>query len=221
MSEILFEDFVLDDMDCRNITVAAVECLNVENIFKEMCGIWGMVAIKLPDDMEELETVIKKEFPRLRDSSLYENGEIGKVGIPDFFIYKKDRYRFVEVKSEHDGIRLTQLRWFKNHPDISKCVTYVINRGVEVEEEGRLTIDEIMAGTTARKMLYVKIMREAIRELIKNPDIDTSQGVHVSDIKREAIAGGIPEDEFNGFFKRLNDIGEIYTPVDGYYRLTK
>jgi len=98
--------------------------------------------------------------------------------------------------------------------------TEYLNRSAR-DKSGKLDIDTIMSGTSARKRNYGKIMRSAIQDLIKNPDIDTTQGVHISDLRREAIAAEIPEDEFDDLLNRLNDKGDIYKPTEGYYRLTK
>jgi replicative DNA helicase Mcm len=89
------------------------------------------------------------------------------------------------------------------------------------DKTGRLDIDTIMSGVSARKRSFGKIMRTTIQEITRNPDIDTAQGVHASDIKREAVTAGIPDDEIDDLISKLLSSGEIFSPTHDYYRLTK
>lgn len=49
------------------------------------------------------------------------------AGMPDLFIWKGNEYYFVEVKSENDGVRFTQLEWFNAHLNTKKKIVRFVN----------------------------------------------------------------------------------------------
>lgn len=88
------------------------------------------------------------------------------------------------------------------------------------DKGGKLDIDIIYTGTSARRTNYIKIIMETMREIQGNNDIDTSKGVHVSDLVRECKPKGIQESEVRDTLAKMSQAGELYSPSDDYYRIS-
>lgn len=47
------------------------------------------------------------------------------LGIPDLVMFKDDKYMFVEVKTDSDGLRVDQLIWMKTHNNVDIIVFHL------------------------------------------------------------------------------------------------
>ena len=85
----------------------------------------GFKCIKL---VKNNEKEIEKELRRIRDINKkyweiedfisFELKYCFKNGSPDFFIYKEDCFYICEFKSKNDNLRVNQIIWIKENPDI-------------------------------------------------------------------------------------------------------
>lgn len=76
--------------------------------------------------------VVRSNQVRKGNTGIHVAGEMEKVfndiqGMPDFFCCRKIKgkapeYFFVEVKSNADGIRVSQLDWYVRHPNLSVII---------------------------------------------------------------------------------------------------
>ncbi len=53
------------------------------------------------------------------------NNEKSHTGIPDLLVYNSDSFFFVEVKSNKDALRKSQIKWIHEHTDIKVIVYYL------------------------------------------------------------------------------------------------
>lgn len=68
----------------------------------------------------------------------FDNIKIDKrvSGMPDFLFYKKGvGSLYVEVKSNGDGLRDTQVKWIKDNPDKKVLVYYLVQNQIEKEHK--------------------------------------------------------------------------------------
>jgi len=85
---------------------------------------WDNFLRTTPTSIEDFE----EEYPRVceivsrkvRDEGVENLGNIFRPGVPDFLAFDDDGdYVFIEVKGEGDGLRHSQLRWFRDFQDVN------------------------------------------------------------------------------------------------------
>ncbi len=47
------------------------------------------------------------------------------LGVPDLVVFKDDKFKFIEVKTNSDGLSGDQLNWMKKHNDVDIAVFYL------------------------------------------------------------------------------------------------
>ena len=97
---------------------------------------WDNVLRTTPLAIEKFE----EEYPKaceivnrkVREEGVEELGNIFRPGVPDFLAFDDDGdYRFVEVKGEGDGLRHSQLKWFRDFRDIESEIWFTdSNEGI-------------------------------------------------------------------------------------------
>lgn len=85
---------------------------------------WDNLLRTTPNAIEEFE----KEYPKLCETvnrKVQQEGIKGlsnvfRPGVPDFLAFDDNgEYRFIEVKGEGDGLRHSQLKWFRDFQEIN------------------------------------------------------------------------------------------------------
>lgn len=96
---------------------------------------WDNVLRTTPKAIEKFEEL----FPHICElvnqklsSQDIELGNVFRPGVPDFLAFDDDgSYRFVEIKGEGDGLRHSQLKWFRDFQEINSEIWFTdSNEGV-------------------------------------------------------------------------------------------
>lgn len=97
---------------------------------------WDNVLRTTPLAIEEFES----EYPevcelvtrKVQEEGIDDLGNVFRPGVPDFLAFDDTgEYRFIEVKGEGDGLRHSQLKWFRDFGDIRSEIWFTdSNEGV-------------------------------------------------------------------------------------------
>ncbi|MFB6203961.1 MAG: VRR-NUC domain-containing protein [Candidatus Nanohaloarchaea archaeon] len=90
---------------------------------------------------EEYPKICDEVSRRVRAQGVEELGNAFRPGVPDFLAFDDTgEYLFVEVKGEGDGLRHSQLKWFRDFREVNAEIWFTdSNEGVtEKMESGRL-----------------------------------------------------------------------------------
>lgn len=84
---------------------------------------WDNVLRTTPNAIKEFEEmfphVCELVSRRVAEQGVEDLGNVFRPGVPDFLAFDDDGdHRFVEVKGEGDGLRHSQLKWFKDFREI-------------------------------------------------------------------------------------------------------
>ncbi|MFB6115677.1 MAG: VRR-NUC domain-containing protein [Candidatus Nanohalobium sp.] len=97
---------------------------------------WDNVLRTTPNAIEEFE----KDYPKaceivnrkVQEEGVEGLGNVFRPGVPDFLGFNDNgEYRFIEVKGEGDGLRHSQLKWFRDFQDLNAEIWFTdSNEGV-------------------------------------------------------------------------------------------
>ncbi|QGA80618.1 VRR-NUC domain-containing protein [Candidatus Nanohalobium constans] len=97
---------------------------------------WEQVVRTTPGMLEDLQ----ERFPKvcetlsreIRADAQKDISNIFKPGVPDFLAFnQKGEYKFVEIKTDGDGLRHTQLKWLKDFREVNAEIWFTRKKEVE------------------------------------------------------------------------------------------
>ena len=96
---------------------------------------WDNVLRTTPKAIEEFEKLFPHICELVNQKLAQEDIELGnvfKTGVPDFMAFDDDgSYRFVEIKGQGDGLRHSQLKWFRDFQKVNSEIWFTdSNEGV-------------------------------------------------------------------------------------------
>ncbi len=114
---------------------------------------WDNVVRTTPGVLEDIKgrypEVSEKVSQRISRDIEGETGNVFRSGVPDFMAFSDSgQYLFVEVKSDKDGLRHTQLKWLKDFKGIN-CEIWFTEHSKEVED--KLDSSELQAYSLREK----------------------------------------------------------------------
>jgi replicative DNA helicase Mcm len=157
--------------------------------------------------------VLSDEAIRLiRDSYLEirKRGEGQGSSVP---ITARQLEAFVRLSEASARARLSRIVSAEDAQRAVRVVDYYLNK--IAGQEGVLDIDIIATGTSKSYREQISVLRQLIKTLSKG-----EKGVSVEMLVQEAEAENIPEEKTRVLLKRLHEVGEVYCPYAGYYRLS-
>jgi len=169
-----------------------------------------------PVIMNEVKDYLRNYYVEKRKGGIHKEGDENKF----------DRVQ-ITVRQLEGLIRLSEASArmrLSDRVEITDC-----NRAINLfnwflskiaSDKGGIDIDIIYTGTSARKTNYMKIILETMREIQGNKEIDTSKGIHISDLQRETKPKGIQETELDDVLAKMSQAGEIYSPATDHYRIS-
>lgn len=97
---------------------------------------WDNLLRTTPNAIKEFE----KSYPKLcgevnrrvQEIGIEDIGNVFRPGVPDFIAFNDNgEYLFVEVKGEGDGLRHSQLKWFRDFPELNAEIWFAdSNEGI-------------------------------------------------------------------------------------------
>jgi len=157
--------------------------------------------------------VLSDEAIRLiRDSYLEirKRGEGQGSSVP---ITARQLEAFVRLSEASARARLSRIVSAEDARRAVRIVEYYLNK--IAGQEGVLDIDIIATGTSKSHREQISVLRQLIKTHSKG-----EKGVSVEMLVQEAEAENIPEERTRVLLKRLHEVGEVYCPYAGYYRLS-
>jgi hypothetical protein len=125
--KIEFEIFKLQNVSFKVVEIAVDKKINAEEYIKKVYTNMGVKIKRLRDLIDESHNSFPKELIKIRYNDFR--------GMPDFLVipkFKEEGYTskaedffFIEVKTNGDGLRVEQIEWMKNHPELSILVLYL------------------------------------------------------------------------------------------------
>ena len=84
----------------------------------------GIKFMFIESDSNDIEGYVKKHFESMGYLVKKTNPK-SDVGVFDFIVKNEDEEIYVEVKSEEDGIRMSQAKWACENPDVNRVICFV------------------------------------------------------------------------------------------------
>lgn len=119
---------------------------------------WDNVLRTTPNAIEEFEEKYPKACEivnrKVQEQGVEDLGNVFRPGVPDFLGFNDNGdYRFIEVKGEGDGLRHSQLKWFRDFKDINAEIWFTdSNEGVtEKMNSDKLEAYSLKSPETANK----------------------------------------------------------------------
>lgn len=119
---------------------------------------------------------------------------------------------FVRLSEASARARLSRVVTAEDARRAVRIVEYYLKK--IAGQEGMLDIDIIATGTPKSHREQISVLRRLISDLS-----DGKKGVSIEMLIQEAEAENIPEERVRLLLKRLSEMGEVYSPYAGYYRL--
>jgi len=98
---------------------------NWDHVVRTTPGMLGDLEQKYPKMCEVISQNVRKDAQK-------DISDIFKPGVPDFLAFNDTgEYRFVEIKTDGDGLRHTQLKWLKDFNQINSEIWFTTPEEVE------------------------------------------------------------------------------------------
>ncbi|PSG99214.1 MAG: hypothetical protein BRC29_03755 [Nanohaloarchaea archaeon SW_7_43_1] len=96
---------------------------------------------------------------KVQEEGINDLGNVFRPGVPDFLGFNEDgSYRFIEVKGGGDGLRHSQMKWFKDFKDLNSEIWFTdSNEGsTEKMNSDKLDLYSLKTGSVDRGQAKVK-----------------------------------------------------------------